>query len=563
MGGSILVAAIQLLLGGAFGIDVRLRPPSLTSLPSPAGSKPAVFNLHRTESNSVSNGLVLSSRAWLQRVVAQCNCTLEAAKSRAQCRSNLQYPINACRPTEPPMLAKAFQIYKTAVSGDCTATAIQASRCDRGISPTWTTECAVTRFDGFTQRVGGTPGVQFHDEHPPVTADALSGKLGDLSGNLDGLSYTIDDDGAGVIISNGTSSAPEGVGFVDPFTRFTIPLTTIFSDCGLLLTLTGANKPTFMMRTQLLVTQMTVCEYISAKGLVMPDCSSEEISKSVAAHNVEMGSSVSAPARGAKCEIRLDVPKPADATHEKYLALPMALAALSEICQWGKWDQIKPGETTKVFNDCKINHAGNVLAAGLQYVGESSLDLENIKKKRHGLQAHELGNVSKDVADAFLGCPWKRGHSGTDDILKCMDGHSCNIQYDGWDCCTSHGGRAQCPQNFPVMCQASTCGGNRYIWPMHGPTVPKPSEHCCELDCSNYQEARQCKVSTILAPVEKDYLESQLFQAYQLGFPGAIIALENKPMLSSMVSVRGAVVQQTFHETVCNSFDCVVDQMMR
>jgi hypothetical protein len=484
---------------------------------------------------------------------------MEAAMARAKCRKSqaLEYPINPCRPNLDAVLAKVYQIYKTEKSGDCSATEIQASRCDTGVSPTWKSECPITRFDGFTQKVGGTPGLQFHDTNPPVVAEALAGNLSSLqvTGDATALSYSVDDDGAGVII-NGT-----GNGFVDPFTEFTIPLTSVFSDCGLLLTLTGTKKPSVMMRTQLLVTQLTVCNYIKERGLVMPECSSEATNNSVVTHDAEM--SIQTPTRLAKCEIRLDVPKPMEEKHEKYLALPMALVALSEICHWGKWDQLTPGESTTIMNDCKINHGGSVLAAGLKYVGESSVDFGSIMEKRHGLHPNETGDIYKDVHDAFLGCPWKEGHSNEDDVLKCMDGHSCNIKYHGWDCCVQHGGRSNCPKNFPVMCQASHCGATPYLWPMHGPTVPKPSEHCCELDCTPLQGERVCMRSTILAPVEKDYLETQLFQAYTLGFPGAIIALENKPMLSSMLSVRDTVVRSTFHDIGCYSFDCVVDQMMR
>ena len=42
----------------------------------------------------------------------------------------------------------------------------------------------------------------------------------------------------------------------------------------------------------------------------------------------------------------------------------------------------------------------------------------------------------------------------------CMDGYFCNAVTDpmGYACCNSHGGRALCPANFPVMCDAKECG---------------------------------------------------------------------------------------------------------
>lgn len=61
-------------------------------------------------------------------------------------------------------------------------------------------------------------------------------------------------------------------------------------------------------------------------------------------------------------------------------------------------------------------------------------------------------------------CPWESAHSGGDNVLLCANGQSCNGETDGWACCSSKGGRAQCPSNLPVMCAVSNgcAGGSDY-----------------------------------------------------------------------------------------------------
>ena len=50
-------------------------------------------------------------------------------------------------------------------------------------------------------------------------------------------------------------------------------------------------------------------------------------------------------------------------------------------------------------------------------------------------------------------------------MLECGDGTTCNGELEGWDCCLSHGKRAKCPINMPIMCEKKDCGGD---------------DHCCE-----------------------------------------------------------------------------------
>lgn len=67
----------------------------------------------------------------------------------------------------------------------------------------------------------------------------------------------------------------------------------------------------------------------------------------------------------------------------------------------------------------------------------------------------------------------------TDSTLHCVDGTYCNPQTQQWTCCATHGGRLQCPKEFPRMCNQKNCGGNDY---------------CCATWCEYYDGDRPCHI---------------------------------------------------------------------
>ena len=77
-----------------------------------------------------------------------------------------------------------------------------------------------------------------------------------------------------------------------------------------------------------------------------------------------------------------------------------------------------------------------------------------------------------------------QSHSGSGTTLACIDGHRCDFFHEGWNCCQHHGGKAQCPSSFPVMCRLKKCA--------HG------LDYCCQIsehDCTvtGRGGARQCR----------------------------------------------------------------------
>ena len=57
-------------------------------------------------------------------------------------------------------------------------------------------------------------------------------------------------------------------------------------------------------------------------------------------------------------------------------------------------------------------------------------------------------------------CPWLSGPNTIGpDTLRCWDNTICDGKVNGWDCCTCHGGRVQCPSRLPVLCEAQHCAG--------------------------------------------------------------------------------------------------------
>lgn len=95
--------------------------------------------------------------------------------------------------------------------------------------------------------------------------------------------------------------------------------------------------------------------------------------------------------------------------------------------------------------------------------------------------------ITKDPAS----CPWF-GHSGTVDVMECMDKSRCNVLLNGWDCCKPKGGRGKCPVNHAKMCAAEACGG----------------EHCCSQDCSDKGGYLRCKEMECpwLKPTDQNYV---------------------------------------------------------
>lgn len=69
--------------------------------------------------------------------------------------------------------------------------------------------------------------------------------------------------------------------------------------------------------------------------------------------------------------------------------------------------------------------------------------------------------------------------STEDTNMRCMDGTLCNPNTDanGFACCGKHGGRKQCPVEYPLMCAMKTCS----------------EDYCCDRNCSSYGGLRQCE----------------------------------------------------------------------
>merc|ERR1712001_73045 len=90
------------------------------------------------------------------------------------------------------------------------------------------------------------------------------------------------------------------------------------------------------------------------------------------------------------------------------------------------------------------------------------------------VQGHETG-----------GCSWLT-QTDAPNKMQCKDGTFCTGDEDlktNWDCCNTRGGRAKCPPNYPVMCNArfkDLCGG----------------DHCCEnndAEITMLDDTTECK----------------------------------------------------------------------
>lgn len=82
-------------------------------------------------------------------------------------------------------------------------------------------------------------------------------------------------------------------------------------------------------------------------------------------------------------------------------------------------------------------------------------------------------------------CPWEERPEGPENYLLCSDGTGHYIDPDNivtWEVCTTHGYRAQCPSNFPVMCETRDCLG----------------DHCCEVSVESCTNGRPRRCSSAL-----------------------------------------------------------------
>ena len=77
----------------------------------------------------------------------------------------------------------------------------------------------------------------------------------------------------------------------------------------------------------------------------------------------------------------------------------------------------------------------------------------------------------------FSDCEWLIP-TEYDHYFQCQDGSFCKGFPHNLECCNSHGGRARCPRNEPVMCADKRCAGG--------------NDHCCSVS------AQQCHVDATL-----------------------------------------------------------------
>merc|ERR1712018_539609 len=105
------------------------------------------------------------------------------------------------------------------------------------------------------------------------------------------------------------------------------------------------------------------------------------------------------------------------------------------------------------------------------------------------VQGQETGGCTWAYTPKDWGPP-KPIVTDVDNQLMCADGTTCNGGLDlvtNWDCCKTRGGRARCPQNYPVMCHVKvqgTCG----------------DDYCCEKAGTVLGNGETCQLRACPAP---------------------------------------------------------------
>lgn len=415
------------------------------------------------------------------------------------------FPNNICDLVhEESVLGKTFVIYQPEGSS-CPAAAVEASG----------------NYTYLRQKAGVSEGEAFHEQNHPLNDTEI---------------------------------------YKDPFnTSVSLPPRNR-TKCDLTISAAGKDEPNVTTKAALRLAEIAVCDYLTHKELPLPLCQDDN------PPGVAMNSS------RPKCDLRVLLPpKPADWRDEPYLAAAAAVSAYSEICVRNRRDRIAEKKARKTNGlkyvgqgafkrvvekaeaRCLVNAAGAPLAAGLQYVGEEAA------------------------------CPWEHGTTGKNDTMLCGDGTTCDGWKDGWNCCVKRKGRIQCPLNYPHMCANTDCGGAPDG--SEEGSIQK-TEHCClssVTGCEYHGGLRRCGGGIKIAPVYKGKvvmeakmlmgqtaaakveggLGEKLDEAYSLGFPGVILSAEDRDEFTNTKASFDHAMSQTFSPVFCQSFECVVSQMVR
>ena len=117
----------------------------------------------------------------------------------------------------------------------------------------------------------------------------------------------------------------------------------------------------------------------------------------------------------------------------------------------------------------------------------------------------------------FSDCEWLIP-TEYDHYFQCQDGSFCKGFPHNLECCNSHGGRARCPRNEPVMCADKRCsGGNDYCcsvsaqqcyidatlqgYSVSGPQGPRFCGTYAKLNISPYSEIMDVLTEMIILPL--------------------------------------------------------------
>jgi len=100
-----------------------------------------------------------------------------------------------------------------------------------------------------------------------------------------------------------------------------------------------------------------------------------------------------------------------------------------------------------------------------------------------------LKSKGDNVDLGWAPCDWQR--PTVDNTMHCIDGTYCNPETDQWTCCATHGGRLQCPLNFPKICNQRDCGGLDY---------------CCAAWCEYYDGDKPCSIKHQIYGMDQGWL---------------------------------------------------------
>lgn len=171
------------------------------------------------------------------------------------------------------------------------------------------------------------------------------------------------------------------------------------------------------------------------------------------------------------------------------MSINLALVLLAPLCH-GSVEVVEVGSHAHLVRSEAAAESMERVAVKPHVPAQPESALVDIETRKVKTSEKSKMNASSPMVDlGWAPCEWQR--PTTDGTMHCNDGTYCDPKMEQWTCCATHGGRAQCPIDFPKMCNQMDCGGNDY---------------CCATWCELYDGDKPCNIKHKIVGMDNGWL---------------------------------------------------------